>query len=89
MYGVSLWRYISSDWDSFKQFFRFDVGNGAKVRFWHDLWQGETSFKDRYLTLYQIVLNGDAMIADYLEFGNGQLHWNLLFHQALQDWESK
>ena len=60
-----------------------------KVRFWHDLWQGETSFKDRYPTLYQIVLNGDAMIADYLEFGNGQLHWNLLFHQALQDWEAK
>ena len=28
-------------------FIRYDFGDGMKVRFWHDLWQGKTTLKER------------------------------------------
>ena len=36
-YGVSLWKSIRKDWDSFKSFISFDIGDGSKVGFWHDI----------------------------------------------------
>ena len=28
-------------------FIRYDFGDGMKVRFWHDLWQGKATLKER------------------------------------------
>ena len=28
----------------------FDVGDGTRVRFWHDKWSGHYSLKDLYLS---------------------------------------
>ena len=43
---------------------RYDVGDGTRVRFWHDLWQGETTLKDRYPTLFLIARDRGATVAD-------------------------
>ncbi len=39
--GVSLWKTISKDWNSFRKFISFDVGHGSRVSFWHDVWCGD------------------------------------------------
>lgn len=36
-YGMSLWKNIRKGWKKFCSHTKFDVGNGFKVRFWHDL----------------------------------------------------
>ena len=35
-YGVSLWKNIRKEWNLFSQYLSFVVGDGSKVKFWHD-----------------------------------------------------
>ena len=56
-YGVSLWKTISKDWPSFKQFISFDVGDGSRVSFWHDVWCGDRTLKEMYPALFAIACN--------------------------------
>ena len=37
-YGVGLWKFIRSRWNKFSSYLKFEVGNGARVRFWDDVW---------------------------------------------------
>jgi hypothetical protein len=57
LYGVSLWKTISKDWPSFKQFISFDVGDGSGVSFWHDVWCGDRTLKEMYPALFAIACN--------------------------------
>ena len=57
LYGVSLWKTISKDWPSFKQFISFDVGDGSRVSFWHDVWCGDRTLKEMYPALFAIACN--------------------------------
>ena len=34
--GCSLWRGIRAGWDRVMKFMKFYVGNGKRVKFWHD-----------------------------------------------------
>lgn len=85
---VDLWRNIRSRWDCFLCFIRYVVGNSSKISLWHDLWNGETTLKERYYNLFLIARDRDAMVADFksLEivfFFN----WNPLFIQVVCDCE--
>ena len=60
---------------------RYDVGDGTRVRFWHDLWQGETPLKERYLNLY-LTRDSEAIVADYVEFRHENFYWTPLFNCA-------
>ena len=46
-HGVSLWKSISHGWPSFVCHSQFEVGTRFTIRFWQDIWCGDTS-----LTLY-------------------------------------
>jgi hypothetical protein len=35
------WKCIRRKWDGFANHVRYDVGDGSKVLFWHDVWCGE------------------------------------------------
>jgi hypothetical protein len=39
-YGVGLWKFIRRDWEEFSRCTRFEVGDGSKINFWHDVWCG-------------------------------------------------
>ncbi len=86
-YGVGLPKYIRSGWDSFTQFIRYDVGDGPKVQFWHDLWHGETHLKERYPNLCLIARQSEATVADYVECKHERLSWIPVFNRAVQDWK--
>jgi hypothetical protein len=36
-FGVGLWKFIRKGWENFSKFLRFEVGDGSRIRFWHDL----------------------------------------------------
>ena len=37
LYGVSLWKTISSGWSTFSCYIQFHIGDGTTVKFWHDV----------------------------------------------------
>ena len=41
------------------------VGNSSKISLWHDLWNGETTLKERYYNLFLIARDRDAKVADF------------------------
>jgi hypothetical protein len=87
-YGVSLWKTISKGWDSFNRFISFEIGDGSKVSFWHDVWCGDRPLKVMYPDIFAISSSPDALVADLLSCHNDIPHWDLTFIRNIQDWES-
>ena len=40
---------------SFPQFIQYEVGDGSRVKFWHDRWCGDKSLKEAFLVLFGSV----------------------------------
>ena len=59
-----------------------EVGDGTKVSFWLDLRQGKNTFKERYLDLFLLTRDTEAMVADYVEIRHDQCYWNPVFIRA-------
>lgn len=36
-FGMGVWKHIRRGWGMFSKFVRFEVGDGSKVSFWHDV----------------------------------------------------
>jgi hypothetical protein len=49
------------------------VGDGSKVRFWHDLWCGDTALKDAFPGLLGISCVTDASVATHMEFSGSAI----------------
>jgi hypothetical protein len=73
-YGVGLWKGIRRGWDRFTPFISFSEGNGARVKFWSDLWCGDSTLKGAFPDLFSIAADREAAVADYLMFRNGIIH---------------
>jgi hypothetical protein len=54
-YRVGVWKCIRRGWDSFKQYVRFEVGNGSQVLFWQNVWCGELPLKIVLPALFTIA----------------------------------
>jgi hypothetical protein len=69
-YGVSLLKTIRRGWGKFCSHTRFDVGDGSKVRFRHNLWCGDMvlKVKDVFSILFGIACANDASVATQVEF---------------------
>jgi hypothetical protein len=70
--GAGVWKYNRRGWRDFSRFVRYELGNGYKVRFWHDLWCGEQPLKVSYPNLFSFALCKDAWAVDHIQFGNGK-----------------
>ena len=51
-HGVSLGKSISCGWPSFVRHIQFEVGVGFTVRFWQNIWCGDTSLCVCYPRLF-------------------------------------
>ena len=65
------------------------MGEGTRIRFWHDRWIGDTTLKDFYPKLYGCSAVKDACISEILWIPKGGTVrvWNLTFYRAFEDWE--
>jgi hypothetical protein len=87
VYVVGLWKNIRRGWKKFGSHIRFEVRDGSKVRFWHDLWCGNTALKEAFPVLFGIAYIKDAFVATIMDFSGYIIHWNVNFTRAVHDWE--
>jgi hypothetical protein len=66
-FGVGLWKNIRKGWGSFSRFTIIVVGNGTGIKFWHNLWCGDTVLKVAFPVLFSITRLKDASVAANVE----------------------
>ena len=86
-YGVSLWKYIRKEWETFSQFLEFKVGDGFRIRFWSDIWCGVVPLRMEFPDLFRITRDKEALVSTHLRVRNDVVHWELDFIRSLHDWE--
>ena len=59
-YGLGVWKGIRKCWARFLTFLTYSVGNGERVKFWHDSWCGDSSLKRDFPELFSIVADKDT-----------------------------
>uniref|UniRef100_A0A2N9GB44 Integrase catalytic domain-containing protein n=1 Tax=Fagus sylvatica TaxID=28930 RepID=A0A2N9GB44_FAGSY len=67
-HGVSLWRHIRAGWDVFSQHISYTVGDGSRLRFWHDVWCGDLPLRSQFPSLFQLARAPEASVADLCHF---------------------
>ena len=88
-HGVGCWKSIISGLDQFKSLVNFEVNNGARVYFWHDMWCGDRSFKDQFSELFRMARCKDASVKQVVSWNGDQYHWNISFSRSPNDWEEE
>ena len=74
-------------WSNFQHFASFDVGDGLRLQFWHDVWHGSQSLKELYPALFACSLDQSALvhsIQDCQVEGDGRF-CNMRFHRGFHD----
>ena len=56
--------------ETFSKHLQYQVGDGSRVKLWHDLWCRDTILKKSYPKLFGISCNKDSSIAN-VQFHNG------------------
>lgn len=72
-------KYIRKGWKIFQRHAHIVVGDGSRVRFWHDKWCGEQSLQATFPTIFELARANDAMITDLFVFSSGSPQWNVDF----------
>ncbi|RVW81724.1 LINE-1 retrotransposable element ORF2 protein [Vitis vinifera] len=65
----------------------FNVGKGNKIRFWTDMWCGDSALFQRFPHLYILVAHRNALVEDMWDQNVGEGGWNLRFIRDFNDWE--
>jgi hypothetical protein len=86
-FGVELWKNIRKGWDTFKGLTQFEVGDGTRVSFWHDLWCGDLALKIAFPGLFSIACVKNAPVVANFELLGGSNQWNDSFSREAHDWE--
>ena len=63
----------------FSKFIGFEVGDGTRIRFWHDVWCGDQPLKESFPGLFRIARNKEAWVSDHMQIMNEEVHWNVQF----------
>ena len=76
-YGVGLWKNISQGWPSFSRCILYDIGDGSRVKFWHDRWCDETSLAASYPELFRFCRDKEVSVAELMKYTNSILFWDV------------
>ena len=75
-----------------KHFFRFGVFNikdGTEIRFWEDIWLGNTTLREQYPALYNIVRHKGDTIATVMQCSPPNVSFRRdLFGPRLASWNA-
>ena len=85
--GVGVWKEILKEagwcWDNLV----FKVGKGNKIRFWTDMWCGDSALSQRFPHLYILAAHRNEIVEDMWDQNVGEGGWNLRFIRDFNDWE--
>ncbi|XP_077223402.1 uncharacterized protein LOC143857014 [Tasmannia lanceolata] len=85
--GSAAWRSIASICGCFDQYIRFCVGKGDEVRFWLDLWIGDTPLCQKFPNLFRLVVKANVMVSEYLirDGHHGRGVWDIRLRRNLKE----
>lgn len=75
-YGAGVRRNIRKGWRSFSNYIRFEVGDGSKIRLWHDIWCSDRPLKVMILEMFRISCDKDASVGNSWQCVNDTSQWN-------------
>lgn len=67
--------------------FKKDIGDGSRVRFWHDHWIGEQTLLDKFPMLYSLFRNKDDKVQSVGEWVSGVWTCKLAWRREFRGWE--
>jgi hypothetical protein len=59
----------------------FSLGDGSAIRYWEDVWLGDTNLAQQYPSIYHIVQHKNVLVADVL--AHAPLNPNIQFRRVL------
>jgi hypothetical protein len=86
-FGFGVWKHIRWGWDVFSRYIRYEVGDGSRIHFWHDVWCGDQPLKEAFPEVFSIAHCKEAWVGDNMMSSNGVIQWNVSFVRSVQDWE--
>jgi hypothetical protein len=84
-FGVGLWKNIRKRWETFLGFSRFEVGDGVRTKFWHNIWREDTVLKKAFPVLFGVARAKDAYVADNFKLLGGSNQWSVSFSREAHD----
>ena len=63
-YGVGFWKEIRKEGSLLLKNASFVVGDDRRVRFWKDIWCGNSPIREAFPSLYALAVSQDVWIAD-------------------------
>jgi hypothetical protein len=72
-FEVGVWKCIRRGWDAFAAHVRYEIENGSKVLFWHDVWCGEIPLKTLFPELFLIASGKDAWVEENMQRQNSTI----------------
>ncbi|XP_028108223.1 uncharacterized protein LOC114307062 [Camellia sinensis] len=67
--------------------FQIKVGNGRRIKFWHDNWVGNWCLKDKFRRLFRLSNDQEGTFSSFFERKSNLEEWNFSFRRNLYDWE--
>jgi hypothetical protein len=86
-YGMSFWRYIRKNWGAFSNFVSYKVGDGLRIRFWHDIWCSDSALKCYFPEFFSLARNKEALVLDYMDRSSTPHPLESYFIRDVHDWE--
>ena len=82
-YKVSAWRKIRNLWPDLSRNIVYKVGNGTKIRFWKENWNGNEALMVLFHDLFSLCTNPEETVFEVWSIQG----WNIVFRRHLNDWE--
>ncbi|KAL4333543.1 hypothetical protein GQ457_07G000620 [Hibiscus cannabinus] len=83
-----IWAPIVENFKSKLAGWKSKVGNGPKIKFWSDVWAGNTTLKESFLRIFTLATNKKGVIAEFGFVENGVWCWKVNLRKRLFGWES-
>lgn len=84
-HGCGIWKSISAIKEMFWKYIRFHLGSGVSIRFWEDIWVGDSPLKDNFLNIFRLALDPRASVSNC--FDASRWVWDLGLCRNPNDWE--
>ena len=86
-HGVGCWKSILAGVERFKSLVHFEVKDGSRVLFCHDVWCGDRLLKTLFPDLFRMARLKYATVKEVVSWNGDISHWNLTFVRSHNDWE--